>query len=461
MNKKRISTIVVSGLALVLFYLFPEQRVIALTVLGAIIGMFGGVGAAIIGGLIFLVLSANNYIIPIVLAVIIGYNILLLAKPQKSNTSSDSQITDPDSLSDNQVTSQNSPQIDTAETKDVSHPVIEPKTQNSPSPTAKIHRLRRALHDFVVLDIETTGLNKTDDQVIQVAAVKYEHDKETGSLNEYLDPIISIPPQITRLTGITNAMVQGQPTLSEFLPTLDQFVGNLPVVGHNINRFDIPFLAAHGWDRTDFYALDTLPLARRKLPGLKNYKLPTLKKYFGLNAKSHDALNDCRINGIVYMQLRDLSPNKENEETDEEKRLRSSLTKEEHSLLENGFHITDIAWERNSTMVIQMGNNPDWNNLYRELQNCFVVLKAHHDYYRASFIAIKLQLIKELNLIKDEINDWFQYVAYYDKKQYIDRKDIDESLSLAYAQVVPFAEGIRLTKEEWQQFFARYVKDNA
>lgn len=53
MNKKRLSTIVIAGLALVLFYLFPEQRVIVLTVLGAIIGMFGGVGAAILGGLIF------------------------------------------------------------------------------------------------------------------------------------------------------------------------------------------------------------------------------------------------------------------------------------------------------------------------------------------------------------------------------------------------------------------------
>lgn len=142
MNKKRLSTIVIAGLALVLFYLFPEQRVIVLTVLGAIIGMFGGVGAAILGGLIFLVLSANNYIIPIVLAVIIGYNILLLA--QKTNTSSDSQITDPDSLSNNQVSSQNPPQIDTVETKDVCHPVaVEPKIQPSTSPAAKIHRLRR------------------------------------------------------------------------------------------------------------------------------------------------------------------------------------------------------------------------------------------------------------------------------------------------------------------------------
>ncbi|WP_125572485.1 exonuclease domain-containing protein [Lacticaseibacillus songhuajiangensis] len=109
------------------------------------------------------------------------------------------------------------------------------------------------------------------------------------------------------LTGIDDETVKGSPSIAEVISNFTNFAEGLPFVGHNIIRFDIPFLIANGFYQKDIEALDTWNLAvKSDFPEeLPNLKLATLKLYFGLRNASHNALEDCKTNMIVYKHLRD------------------------------------------------------------------------------------------------------------------------------------------------------------
>lgn len=172
-----------------------------------------------------------------------------------------------------------------------------------------IHRLRRKLYDFVVVDIETTGIHYYD-QIIQLSAIKYLNDKKVASFNKLIKPdasLLPLSPEIERMTGITTSSLTNKRSFTDVKNEFLTFVGDLPWIGHNINRFDIPKLNHEGLGRTEYYALDTLPLAKRSISenDINNYKLPTLKKFYGVHNKSHNSLNDCVTTAIVYQHLRD------------------------------------------------------------------------------------------------------------------------------------------------------------
>lgn len=156
----------------------------------------------------------------------------------------------------------------------------------------------------MVLDIETTGLSKKKDEITQISAIKFKDDKEVERLDQLLNPQKKIPEDIQYLTHITNEMVKDKPTFKEFNDELSKFIGQSPIVGHNV-KFDIGFLIQNKINLEDIFYQDTLPISQIKLPYLDNHKLTTLKKYFGVNNVSHNALNDCETTAIVYQHLRD------------------------------------------------------------------------------------------------------------------------------------------------------------
>src|SRR5690349_10253430 len=96
---------------------------------------------------------------------------------------------------------------------------------------------------FVVLDLETTGGSPNDCAITEVGAVKLRGGECLGRFETLVNPGVPIPPLITVLTGITEAMVLPAPRIAEVLPPLLEFVGEAVIVGHNI-RFDISFLDA-------------------------------------------------------------------------------------------------------------------------------------------------------------------------------------------------------------------------
>ena len=115
----------------------------------------------------------------------------------------------------------------------------------SPSTPDRFDDLATPLCDvtFVVLDLETTGTSPDLDEITEVGAVKYRGGECLGSFDTLVNPGMPIPPFITILTGITEAMVLPAPRIDEVLPALLEFIGSAVIVGHNI-RFDISFLDA-------------------------------------------------------------------------------------------------------------------------------------------------------------------------------------------------------------------------
>lgn len=173
-----------------------------------------------------------------------------------------------------------------------------------------IHKMRKPLTSFVAIDIETTGLNAPNDKVIQLSSIKYINDELVDSFDSYINPgenKLPLSDFITKLTGIKSSDVENAPSLSEIKDKFIEFVGPLPWVGHNIFRFDIPFLYSSDIGISEFYAEDTYNLAKKKLDRaiLGNLKLPTIKKYYGIQGASHNALADCKTTATVYRRLRD------------------------------------------------------------------------------------------------------------------------------------------------------------
>lgn len=152
-------------------------------------------------------------------------------------------------------------------------------------------------HDFVVVDIETTGLNCKNDDIIEISAVRVENDAVTDEFSRLVYTDKEISPFIFGLTGISNAMLKNADGISTVLCELFDFVGEMPIVGHNIS-FDMKFIS---WNSALIFGekpvnrtLDSLQLSKELLPELKSHKLSFLKEYFGIGGASHRALDDCR-----------------------------------------------------------------------------------------------------------------------------------------------------------------------
>lgn len=144
---------------------------------------------------------------------------------------------------------------------------------------------------LVALDIETTGFEHTTDQIIEIAAIKFEGEKIIGQFSALVNPEIKIPPIISHITGIKDEDVTSAPKLLEIKNELLEFIGECPIVGHNID-FDINFLNSKGLElKNPLY--DTLQLASIVLPGLPSYSLDTLSRLLQIkHEQKHRALSD-------------------------------------------------------------------------------------------------------------------------------------------------------------------------
>lgn len=161
------------------------------------------------------------------------------------------------------------------------------------------------LYDYIIFDIETTGLSRTKNEIIQISALKYVNDILVDTFNSYVKPLVMPSDYIQFLTGISTETLLTAPNISDVMLSFNTFCDQFTLVGHNIEKFDIPFIVQYGFDKTNISFIDTIYLATNKLPFLENHKLPTLKKYFGFSNRSHNALNDCKTNALVFQNLRD------------------------------------------------------------------------------------------------------------------------------------------------------------
>ena len=166
------------------------------------------------------------------------------------------------------------------------------------------------LHEvtFCVIDLETTGGSPRDCAITEVGAVKLRGGECLGTFQTLVNPGSPIPPTITILTGITQAMVMPAPPIEAVLPALLEFVGDSVIVGHNV-RFDTSFLdaalARTKRPRLHHRRVDTCALARRLVRDeVPNCKLGTLARAFRLDhTPNHRALDDALATGDLLHLL--------------------------------------------------------------------------------------------------------------------------------------------------------------
>ncbi len=161
---------------------------------------------------------------------------------------------------------------------------------------------------FCVLDLETTGATAADCEITEIGAVKFVGGEPAGTFQTLVNPGMEIPPFITVLTGITQAMVIEAPTIDEALPAFLEFIGDAVIVGHNV-RFDISFLNAAaerlGYGRLPNRSVDTLGLGRRLVrTEVRNLKLSSLAAHFRApTPPTHRALDDAKATAHVFWAL--------------------------------------------------------------------------------------------------------------------------------------------------------------
>jgi DNA polymerase-3 subunit epsilon len=162
--------------------------------------------------------------------------------------------------------------------------------------------LATPLHEvtFCVVDVETTGGSPHTCAITEIGAARYRGGEPLGTFQTLVNPGMPVPPAITMVTGITEAMVLPAPQIDDVLPSLLEFVGGSVLVGHNL-RFDTAFLdaalAASGRPPLAHHRVDTVALARRLVlddpDGVADCRLGTLAQRFGLEHQPcHRALED-------------------------------------------------------------------------------------------------------------------------------------------------------------------------
>jgi DNA polymerase-3 subunit epsilon/ATP-dependent DNA helicase DinG len=157
-------------------------------------------------------------------------------------------------------------------------------------------------HIYVALDLEMTGLEVGEDEIIEVGAVKFQGDTVLDTFNSLIKPRHSLPLKITRITGITEEDLSTAPSFEDIAPQLETFIGNYPIVGHSVGR-DMDMLEAQGlYIPQTFY--DTFDLATLLLPHVSTYKLVTLAEHLGIPyPEAHRAFHDADVCRQVFLQL--------------------------------------------------------------------------------------------------------------------------------------------------------------
>ncbi|MFD2670063.1 PolC-type DNA polymerase III [Marinicrinis sediminis] len=161
--------------------------------------------------------------------------------------------------------------------------------------------------EFVVFDIETTGLSVINNKIIEIAGVKMKNGQEIDRFSTFINPHEKIPYHISQLTNITDDMVHDAPELEPKLREFVEFVDDAVLVAHNA-RFDMGFMQANlrqlKMAELSNPVLDTLELARLLFPTMKNHRLNTLSDKFKVSLDNHHrAIDDSIALGHVLYHL--------------------------------------------------------------------------------------------------------------------------------------------------------------
>ena len=160
--------------------------------------------------------------------------------------------------------------------------------------------------EFVAFDLETTGLSSKNDRIIEIGAVILKNGQEIDRFQTFVDPQRKLDKKIVDLTGITDEMLAGAPSLEEVLPEFLKFVGGRVLVAHN-SDFDTGFIREAclrlGYPY-HYTAADTLILSQNLLPQLNKFKLDIVANALSLpEFNHHRAADDAVMCGLIMTRL--------------------------------------------------------------------------------------------------------------------------------------------------------------
>ena len=186
---------------------------------------------------------------------------------------------------------------------------------------------RDKLGNFVAIDTETTGLNVTNSEIVEIAAIRFRGFEPVECFSTLCKPRKGISEESSKINGITEDMVADKPEFGFIVQALQDFIGEDNLVGHNL-PFDLKFIVKYGVDLTKsskrkYY--DTLRISQHTLKKIKekwdnefmdympdydgdydviDYKLETLCFYYGIPlSTAHRALDDCYATGLLLEKL--------------------------------------------------------------------------------------------------------------------------------------------------------------
>lgn len=169
------------------------------------------------------------------------------------------------------------------------------------------------LNEYVVLDLEMTGLSAKTDQIIEIGAIKIKDNKIVERFGGLVNSSCKVPTRVVELTGITDEMVQQGMDKDEAISKLLDFIEGQILVGQNIG-FDYSFLkqwAVNHKRPLEVKACDTLKIARVLLPAEQSKKLESLCTYFNIErAREHRAMDDAIETWQVFEKLKELARKK-------------------------------------------------------------------------------------------------------------------------------------------------------
>lgn len=260
--------------------------------------------------------------------------------------------------------------------------------------------------DYIVLDLETSGLNIKTTEIIEISAIKVKDSTIIDKYTSLVFPKKPIDPAATQINHITPEMLKGQRTIQTVFPEFKRFIGDNLLAGYNISTFDMPILrrvAASLNIPLQNDCIDILHLANIKMSFLPNRKLTTVAAYFGIDTTgSHRALQDCIITKECYERLLTFQPpaapsKKQEKKYKVENTNQTSALQQLHALLLGIISDNQLTESEVNTLNLWLNNN-------RELQGQF-------PYDRVSAIVSKS--LQDGILEQSELDDMLQVFREY------------------------------------------------